>query len=283
VDLSLARLNLISSVPYEGKFDFLLNCLQKKARITIYNYNWRVLDARLIVVPGTKGSSFVRFITGTLIRYKDDQETIFDEDRGEVNYELVKDKVFGMVNFFIKDGHYLIAHQESPRVRENMFRKTLAAVIEEAERAFFVSVDINPIVDRRDFIARIKSLDMINNIFLTLHPSNPKYQDRWKDVDDELQSTNVGTLAAKYVPKKDKGIKIPETSRLMKSLLMIADGYGRALIKGRKDDSTAVVTSAARPVKLSIPHEEEHPFMLSLKDSMEQAERELDEDNVRPA
>ena len=136
------------------------------------------------------------------------------------------------------------------------FEKVFKDLVEKNEENFFGKCDIEPITDLRTFVMRLSNLTVITQLNATIFPPNPLFGPCWKSLSEYLRKRKL--TEAKIKEESTNGIetKLPDIAKavldkipaanfrqLMEplldglgdaALLMAADGYGRASVKGKE-------------------------------------------------
>ncbi|MBZ0096867.1 MAG: hypothetical protein K8H75_16045 [Sulfuricella sp.] len=127
--------------------------------------------------------------------------------------------------------------------------------------------DIDPVTDLRTFVMRLSKLDRITELQAAVSPPNPLFAPCWKSLSDYLRKRRLTEIQIKE--QADSGIdtrvkEIAEavlraeitSSRVLEmmeplldgvgdaALLMAADGYGRARVRGREGDQEVVIRTS---------------------------------------
>lgn len=127
--------------------------------------------------------------------------------------------------------------------------------------------DVEPVTDLRTFVMRLSKLDRITELQATVSPPNPLFGPCWKSLSEYLKKRKLTEVQIKE--QADSGIKtrlkeiaeaVLQTEKtagqlleMMEplldgvgdaALLMAADGYGRARIKGMEGAHEAVIRTS---------------------------------------
>lgn len=146
------------------------------------------------------------------------------------------------------------------------FEKVFKDLVEAKYQKFFVGCDIAAIADLRTFVARLAGLDRITELQATVFPPNPLFGPCWKSLSEYLLKRKL-----KEAVIKEEGIhgietKLPEIAAALLSekpaaemvalmeplldglgdaaLLMAADGYGRARVKGLERGRNVIIRTS---------------------------------------
>lgn len=127
--------------------------------------------------------------------------------------------------------------------------------------------DIDPVTDLRTFVMRLSRLDRITELQATVSPPNPLFAPCWKSLGDYLRKrrlteiqikeqaeggidTRVKEIAEAVLQKDTSSNRVLEMMEPLldgvgdAALLMAADGYGRARVRGRENDQEVVIRTS---------------------------------------
>lgn len=248
----MGRLNLIAT--YKDKVDYLYNSLNKGIIVDSKKkeYKYGIFKPQKEIIDNEI------FLKGTLTKFLPLTELEkVDIETGEFNTEISDNQIVAKSNFFLHVKTGLIAFRPiTNHISEEAFKSVVSEIIEKANDDLFINVDIQIISEEHDVFVALKEFSKINNIYITLHPSNPSFRDRWKEVDEELRHSNVETYSSKYT--SSKGIKVSDESNVFSEISMASDGYGKADIDGEKNGVPFKASTNKLPVKFDVPKKEEH-------------------------
>lgn len=146
------------------------------------------------------------------------------------------------------------------------FERVFKELVEMRHQKFFVGCDIEPIVDLRTFVTRLSKLDRITELQATVMPPNPLFGPCWESLYEYMKKRKLTEASIKE--QADAGIetRLKEIAtavlnerqpwqmvELMEpllggvgdaALLMAADGYGRARVKGVEDGRAVVIRTS---------------------------------------
>lgn len=242
MEFLVGRLHLTGT--YDAKITFLEQAFSSGKAFQWHGANWKTINVTsgVSLHSGNQHS----WILGILVKYRDQDERVFDDIADHVTIQVVRNKFIDAAYFVVDIKTSLIAYQVNAQISDIAARKSLAGIVVAHRDGFFINADIEPVLRRREFIEQIREMEKIDDVSIALHPSNPKFIDRWAVVDSELQVTQTDSLLMRYFPRKGDGLVIPDNSNLMRSLFMVADGYGRATIKGLSNKTRTILRSTSK-------------------------------------
>jgi hypothetical protein len=147
-----------------------------------------------------------------------------------------------------------------------LFERAFKQLVESKFEKFFVGCDIEPVTDLRTFVLRLSKLDRITELDAKILPPNPLFAPCWKSLGQyirkrKLEEAQIKEQASSGIETRLKEIAAAvladrhpeELASLMEpllegvgdaALLMAADGYGRAKVKGREQDREIVIRTS---------------------------------------
>lgn len=152
------------------------------------------------------------------------------------------------------------------RFPSEQFERVFKELIESKFEKFFVGCDIEPVTDLRTFVMRLSKLDRITELQAKVVPPNPLFGPCWKSLAEYMKkrqlveaqikeeapggiSTKLKQIAAAVLADEspEKMVALMET--LLDgvgdaALLMAADGYGRARVKGIEDNREVIIRTS---------------------------------------
>lgn len=148
----------------------------------------------------------------------------------------------------------------SGQIEPKHFMRFFPAIVRSSLENFFVSIELEPIVDLRKFAIKLSNLEGIYNLSAEIAPPNPMYGHLWKDLKKYLEKRKINKMKVEET-SKDEPIKtnivelvqgLVETKDLSEekidigdaSILMAADGYGKGYVKGKKRGKTVIVKTS---------------------------------------
>ena len=146
------------------------------------------------------------------------------------------------------------------------FEKVFKDLVEAKYQKFFVGCDIEAIADLRTFVTRLAGLDRITELQATVFPPNPLFGPCWKSLSEYLIKRKLKEAVIKEEGIQGIETKLPEIAAALLSdkpaaemielmeplldglgdaaLLMAADGYGRARVKGSERGRNVIIRTS---------------------------------------
>lgn len=148
----------------------------------------------------------------------------------------------------------------------DQFEKVFRDLVEAKYQNFFVACDIEPIADLRTFVSRLSGLTVITELHASIFPPNPLFGPCWKSLSEYLRKRKLTEAVIKEEGPQGIDTKLPEIAKavladlspaeLLKlmeplldglgdaALLMAADGYGRARVKGLEHGRPVIIRTS---------------------------------------
>ena len=153
-------------------------------------------------------------------------------------------------------------------IPEDVFRKRLAELITAKYDNFFVSCEIEPISDMREFTAKIAEIKHVTEIKAKVFPPNPLFGSCWENLKQYLFARGTQVLDVKEEGSKEPGglntdiqgvvekvatgqslSNIPPLPLVDAAILMATDGYGRGKITGVDGNGSQIVVCTTETQK----------------------------------
>lgn len=245
------RLNLIAT--YTNKEDYLWLGFKPFVSIEDYDAKWSFVEREKLFFESNS------YIHGYLVKYRNDsQETIRPED-GEFDEQEVINHIIAKTRFFIQVNSGIIAYCFTKgRISDKKFKQIFCKLFEESHNNFFIGAEIQAIEESYEIFEEIRSLDIVESVEFTLHPSNPFNRNMWKDTDDDIKDMNAATYIQKYIAKPDKSLNIDnikhenKPNSILGKFQMALDGYGFGKIKGKSNGQDKIITTGKTPINEKI-------------------------------
>lgn len=163
------------------------------------------------------------------------------------------------------------------------FEKVFRDLVEAKYQKFFVGCDVEPIADLRTFVTRLAGLDRITELQATVFPPNPLFGPCWKSLSEYLRKRKLKEAVIKEEGIQGIETKLPEIAAAILSdkpaaeivelmeplldglgdaaLLMAADGYGRARVKGSERGRDVIIRTSENQ-KSFLFEGDPHPSLL---------------------
>lgn len=148
----------------------------------------------------------------------------------------------------------------------DQFEKVFRDLVEAKYQVFFVGCDIEPIADLRTFVTRLSGLSVVTELQASIFPPNPLFGPCWKSLSEYLLKRKLTEAVIKEEAPQGIQTKLPEIAKavltdlppeefveLMEplldglgdaALLMAADGYGRARVKGIEHGRQVIIRTS---------------------------------------
>jgi len=197
----------------EQKKDFVIKCLYNPFKISSVKGNmWNIINVNKVY----------KYFVGYMVKYSDSsQEEIVDETENTLQTTNINKKVNEKYPFVMNIEDFVIAYTEN---QNSDFKNTFCDILNNTSTKFSIAnFEISEISDNKKFFDEIGRAEFVNKIKIELQPSNPKFKELWKEVDEDLRKAGIQKLKEQY---EGENIKVEEHSNLSKKLYMASDGYG---------------------------------------------------------
>lgn len=265
MDLRLYRLTVLGYQPKE----LVRVALSREPTVELRRAKWTVW-----------GSHFPSYdehdtAAGYIVKYRDEALEVFEEGQRDIVKGVVPDAIQWRAFFVIDFKYWIVAIQAVSGVSDNVLGNVLQSIIVEGNGGILVKTHLEPVIDREEFVAHVRSLNRIDKMTINVHPSNPRFKESWRVVDNDMQGANIGNWTSRVEPKEpDIGIMPNEDSTIWRSLLMAADGYGNAIIRGLKDGYKTVIRSRFEAKTVAIDEDQvKDPMVQQVISAIEKHEK----------
>lgn len=248
------RFNLIAV--YDNKREFVLRGLQGGNNVQARGSVWGFFEVEEIADEGEA------YIYGYLVKYRPEgEEEIVVRETQQIEDEAVRNRVVAKSRFFLHVQSGMIAyHPISKQIDKEQFRSHFASVFEENHERFFVTAEVQSIEQDLEIFDMIRRFQHIQEISISLHPSNPNNRDLWERTDKRIKALNAANYQEKIEANpRSEGLKIEQDEETTAKIHMAVDGYGKALIRGTLDNKATVVSTNDNPITAPAPSDEAPP------------------------
>ena len=239
----LGRMHLIAH--FQNKLDYIKRSLSTIKTVTERENDWGFFDVRSLEIENEI------YYYGYLVKYKPvDNDEMVDKIGHQLTNILINDRVQAKSFFLLHPQSGLIGyHLVSGQISDNQFKNQFKCIFEAANENLLVSVDIIAVADSTEILSAIKHFDSIQMISFAVHPSNPRFSDKWRNIDDKLHSMRADVFKGVYCGKE--GLDIQNNDERISEVLMAVDGYGKAKVDGIKDGKRHSVSTAKEPINVN--------------------------------
>jgi hypothetical protein len=246
------RFNLIANYP--DKRDYIHQGLTTEKSETSRGSKWIFLQAEELETP------IGWVITGYLVKYKPsrDVETV-DENAHNFADERIDDPVDAKSRFFLHVDSGLIAYNPVVgKISDSTFRERFANLFERAHDNLFVDAEIQAISDEEAFFTALKNFTKISRFKVQLHPSNPSISETWKHIHERLKKLEVSKYREDISIRDDgNGFGVRDDPDIEAKIRMAQDGYGRASVRGRVNNTSKSIHTSKEPISAVITKDPE--------------------------
>lgn len=259
----------------------LIYALKNPAVIHSRGNSWTFIDVHEDNQPGH------HYIFGKLSKFAPDGEVdVVDTTKKSGEKRIEPNLIIASSPFvYIPEHSGLCFLNVSNNIEQHIFIRRFCEIIRKTHGNFFVECDIDLISDLKTFAAKLAALDGIYKINANISPPNPLFSPLWKPLEDYLRQRNTDKMTIiEDAPIADHlETRLPElveqASNQTESeqfipdypiaigdaaILMAADGYGRGIVRGRKNKETVVIKTSETALNFAFETEPD-PYELYLK------------------
>jgi hypothetical protein len=239
------RLNLIAEyADYEAKYRILSSALRNNRSLPFHDSEWSFANVSDIDNDGSP------VLHGFVVKSGSLRASQIDKDSHTLHPIDIEDLAQATSRFFLDVKSGLIAFHPSSKIKVDVFTSRFKSLV--AHNEFMVNAEISMIQERFEVLARMADFDVISRVSITLHPSNPKRDKIWHDLDKGIQDLNIATL--RYIADgkaDDGGLNKPALLNdpdIKAKLTMAEDGYGKGKVDGKIAGKPASITTGRKPI-----------------------------------
>lgn len=147
-------------------------------------------------------------------------------------------------------------------IQEEIFPRRFKTIVEAAYDNFFVDCTIEPVVDYRQFLQKLRTLDRITELSAKVHPPNPLFGRLWRSLDSYLKKRQANEVSIRETTQNHTGLAtqlayliegIIESAKFEPNvepdvtdaaMLMAADGYGSGKAVGFDGEQEVVIRTS---------------------------------------
>ena len=236
----------------------LLNAISNAPTVAVGQYEWAITD----VVDNRSATD--SYVFGNLAKYSRQGEVRIVDEPAKRQFQAQALNLLEASAPFVClpkfSGLAFLHHWNG--IQEDVFPKRFKSIIEAAHDNFFVDCTVEPVVDYRAFLEKLKSLDRIVELSAKVHPPNPLFGRLWGSLDKYVKRRQAEEISVREITNKPQGLStqlIALIENILKNpkfepteepditdaaLLMAADGYGSGKAIGTEDGHEVVVKTS---------------------------------------
>lgn len=239
----------------------LLDAILRPASVEFRGNAWTFLDVEEHRQEGG------HYVFGRLCKYAPEGEVgVVDEPTRSEIKQSEPNLLMASSSFVYIPDHSGIAFLNVPgQIEVQTFIRRFCEIVKNTHQNFFVDCEIELITDLKSFSAKLSSLQGIFKLEARISPPNPLFSPLWASLEKYLRGRNTDRMTIiEDAPEADVlQTNLPnlveavsqqtEDSRYMPeepipigdaAILMAADGYGRGIIRGHRDDELVVIKTS---------------------------------------
>lgn len=103
----------------------------------------------------------------------------------------------------------------------------------------FGELHVSPIKEEYSFIEKVRQMSVVKKITMHLVPSNPRFRDQWKDVDERLRQNHISKYKEEQESNDRAGLVVDDITE--SKMMMTEDGYGDSKAIGEDENGNLVI------------------------------------------
>lgn len=210
-----------------------------------------------------------RAVFAMLAKYRPDGEVaVVDPSKHALKQTSVQDLLRATSSFVYVPSLSGIAYRHLGNVLPHeLFERMFSDLVSHSGIALLGNAEINPISDIRTFVSKLARMESVTEISATVQPPNPLFGPLWESLFDYVKKRGLDRLSVNEHSDAGINTRLPEIAASMASdsivsnralslmteqvgaggdaaVLMAADGYGKATVRGRRDGEWVTYSSA---------------------------------------
>lgn len=238
----------------------IINAIKNPIPIVTRGNAWSFIDT----IEYNKGGD--HFVFGRLSKYSPDAEvTVVDTEKRAAKKLLEPNLILASSPFVYIPSHSGIAFLHVyNQIEVKIFISRFCSIIRKTYHAFFVDCHIESISDLKTFAIKLMKLEGIYEISARVYPPNPMFGPLWKSLkeyidfrrsekmriqEESSNETPLNTDLPKHIQEiaDHEGEELPIQKEIPigdAAILMAADGYGRGIVRGKRDGEMVIIKTS---------------------------------------
>jgi hypothetical protein len=269
MEMQLFRLSVLGS---GDKREIVRRALSSDISVLHRSSKWTVSESWFGIIGDAEIAS------AYMIKYSDEDHEVYLEKNKTVVRAMLPDAVQIKCLVVVDMKNWVIAVQRVNGLAVTTSKDVLKKILVDGNGGVLVDVIIDEITNREEFVESVMSLDKVTFVSFTIHPSNPRWKPDWRITDEDLQMGNVGRWRSDIRPQsKEQGLNLFPGSRALSGILMAADGYGQAAVRGIKNGISTLFRTREGLKVINVGDEKERQYIIDATvRQVESYERSLD-------
>ena len=238
----------------------IINAIKNPIPIVTRGNAWSFIDT----IEYNKGGN--HFVFGRLSKYSPNAEvTVVDTEKKTAKKILEPNLILASSPFVYIPSHsgiaFLHVHNQ---IEVKTFISRFCSIILKTYHDFFVDCRIEPISDLKTFAIKLMKLEGIYGISARVYPPNPMFGHLWKSLKEYIDSrrsekmriqeessneTPLNTDLPTHIQEiaNHEGEELPIKKEIPigdAAVLMAADGYGRGIVRGKRDGKMVIIKTS---------------------------------------
>jgi len=216
------------------------------------------------------------FLHGRLVKFRSEGtvQSVRPKQNAVVDTEVPNLFDVGCQFIYIPRHSGVAYRPASSKLSRERFLGLFGALVEEKFNKFFVTCTLEPLSDVERFAARLKQLERILRIDVTVRPPNPLFGPAWEQIGKDLKARKAAELKIAESCAEGEGLDSPvariasdlssprtgdagvptigHVSVADAAILMAADGYGEGSVTGESEGKAVVIRTRDSQVSISV-------------------------------
>jgi len=244
--------------------DLLIRVIFDPPTISLRGTRYTFISAQEIKTDDGRDAVFAM-----LAKYRPDGEVaVVDPSKHVLKQASVQDLLRATSSFVYIPSLSGIAYRHLGGViSHELFERMFSGLVSQSGYGLLGSAEINPISDIRTFVSKLARMESVTEISATVQPPNPLFGPLWESLFDYVKKRGLDELSVSEHSATGINTNLPEIAASMASdsivsrrgislmteqvgasgdaaVLMAADGYGKATVRGRHDGEWVTYSSA---------------------------------------
>ncbi len=165
-----------------------------------------------------------------LVKAYHKKDDVLDEAEGALKIVDIENKATVVSVLF--NSHFNVVLIQRTRLSQEKCTDVLKDLLRQSysQMNHPIEIEFKPHLNSDEYLYRIFSLEKIFRMYSTLYKPNPKYNETWKPIFNNLVDSESDTLD--IGASSSSGINIEADTIVSQSMYMIQDGYGDGSVRG---------------------------------------------------
>lgn len=244
--------------------DLLIRAIFDPPTISVRGARYTFISAQSITTEDGRDA-----IYAMLAKYRPDGEVaVVDPSMHALKQATVRDLLRASSSFVYVPSLSGIAYRHmAGALPHELFERAFSELVSASDHVLLGNAEINPIADIRTFVSKLARMESVTEISATVQPPNPLFGPLWESLFDYVKKRGLDRLSVNEHSDAGINTSLPEIAASMNpeggvsnralslmtaqagasgdaAVLMAADGYGKATVRGRHAGEWVTYSSA---------------------------------------